>query len=126
MSLRFKLDENADPRWREPLEEAGHQVSTVAEESLSGAPDEALADMCRSLRLCLVTADLDFSQTLSYPPEKYAGIVVLRHPRPTLTGMKDLVRQVAAAVKQESPVGQLWIVEPGRIRIHWPLSHIGD
>jgi hypothetical protein len=35
--------------------------------------------------------------------------------------MKDLVRQVAVAVRQESPIGQLWIVEPGRIRIHWSL-----
>ena len=126
MSLRFKLDENADPRWREPLEAAGHQVSTVAEESLNGAPDETLAETCQSLRLCLITADLDFSQTLNYPPENYAGIVVLRHPRPTLAGMKDLVRQVAAAVTQESPVGQLWIVEPGRIRIHWPLTQKED
>ncbi|HEY0514814.1 MAG TPA: DUF5615 family PIN-like protein [Thermoanaerobaculia bacterium] len=122
MSLRFKLDENADPRWREPLEQAGHWVSTVAEESLSGASDEILAQACSDLRLCLITADLDFSQIVNYPPEKYAGIIVLRHPRPTLVGMRSLVRQVAAAVQQESPVGQLWIVEPGRIRVHWHLS----
>jgi predicted nuclease of predicted toxin-antitoxin system len=121
LSLWFKLDENADPRWREPLEETGYRVSTVAEESLNGAPDESLAETCRSLGLCLITVDLDFSQILNYPPERYAGIIVLRHPQPTLAGMKDLVRQVAVATRQESPVGQLWIVEPGRIRIHWSL-----
>ena len=122
MSLRFKLDENADPRWREPLEQAGHWVSTVAEESLGGSSDDVLAETCRELGLCLITADLDFSQIMNYPPDRYAGIIVLRHPRPTLAGMRDLVRQVATAVEQESPVGQLWIVEPGRIRIHWRLS----
>jgi len=37
--LRFKLDENADPRWREPLVEAGHDVSTAVEESLEGVGD---------------------------------------------------------------------------------------
>lgn len=39
MTLRFKLDENADPRWREPLERSGHRVSTAAEESLQGSED---------------------------------------------------------------------------------------
>jgi predicted nuclease of predicted toxin-antitoxin system len=116
--LRFKLDENLDARWRVPLEEAGHQVSTVAEESLQGTDDPNLAETCRSLGLCLLTADLDFSQILDYPPERYAGLIVLRHPRPTLANMRELVRQVAVTIPHESPVGRLWIVEPGRIRIH--------
>ena len=116
--MRFKLDENLDARWRVPLEEAGHQVSTVAEEALEGTDDRTLAETCHSLGLCLVTADLDFSQILDYPPERYAGLIVLRHPHPTLARMRDLVRQVAMTISHESPVGRLWIVEPGRIRIH--------
>jgi len=44
--LRFKLDENADPRWREPLAEAGYAVSTIAEEDLRGADDEVIAEAC--------------------------------------------------------------------------------
>lgn len=122
MRLHFKLDENTDPRWREPLEEAGHTVSTTTEESLNGASDEIIARVCQEEGLCLITSDLGFSQILDYPPELYAGLIVLRHPRPTLAGMKDLVRQVALAVREESPAGQLWIVEPGRVRIHWSPS----
>ena len=53
--MRFKLDENADPRWRQPLELAGHVVSTIAEEHLSGAFDEQVAATCRNLNLCLIT-----------------------------------------------------------------------
>ena len=64
------------------------------------------------------TADEDFAQILSYPPAEYAGIVVLWHPRPTLQRLEQLVRQVVIALKSETPVGRLWIVEPGRIRIH--------
>jgi Domain of unknown function (DUF5615) len=37
--VRFKFDENLDPRWRTPLEQARHQVTTVAEEGLQGADD---------------------------------------------------------------------------------------
>jgi len=119
--LRFKLDDNADPRWREPLAQVGYEVSTVAEESLQGAEDEVVAEVCQKEERCLITADLDFAQILDYPPEKYVGLIVLRHPHPTLAGMARLIRQIVAALPNESPVGRLWIVEPGRIRIHEPL-----
>jgi len=118
--LDFKFDENLDARWRRPLEAAGHRVSTAAEEGLKGAGDPVLAQVCQAQQFCLVTADLDFAQTLEYPPESYSGLVLLRHPRPTLAGMENLLRQVAMAVAKESPVGRLWIAEPGRIRIHEP------
>jgi hypothetical protein len=68
--------------------------------------------------MCLLTLDLDFAQTTAYPPAGYSGIIVLRHPRPTLKGMAALVHQVVAMLRQESPQGRLWIVEPGRVRIH--------
>ena len=60
-NLHIKLDENADPRWRQPLEAAGCVVSTTAEEGLNGAEDRVLAETCRGLALCLVTADMDFA-----------------------------------------------------------------
>ncbi len=116
--MHFKLDENADPRWRVPLEEAGNTVSTVVEEKLGGEPDKTIAAFCRSLDMCLITLDLDFAQTMQYPPGEYHGIIVLRHPKPTLGGMLRLVRQVTAMLQRESPMKRLWIVEPGRIRIH--------
>lgn len=116
--MRFKLDENADPRWRVPLEAADHTVSTVREERLQGQANATIAAVCRSLDLCLLTLDVDFSQTTAYPPAEYSGIIVLRHPKPTLRGMLTLVHQVVAMLERESPRGRLWIVEPGRIRIH--------
>jgi predicted nuclease of predicted toxin-antitoxin system len=100
-----------------PLEQAGHDVSTVVEEGLQGADDELLARVCQNEDRCLVTADLDFAQSILYPPAAYPGIIVLRHPKPTLAGMTELTRQIAVAVADESPRGRLWIVEPGRLRV---------
>ncbi len=117
MPGQFKFDENLDPRWREPLLAQGYRVSTVEEEHLKGTDDKTLAEICRMSDLCLITADLDFAQPFLYPPGQYAGLIVLRHPRPTLAGMKALTQQIAAALQKHSPVGQLWIIEPGRIRI---------
>ena len=116
--MHFKFDENADPRWRVPLEEAGNTVTTVAEEKLQGEADSTIAAVCRSLDMCLLTLDLDFAQTTAYAPNAYSGIIVLRHPQPTLKGMLSLVHQVVAMLQRESPRGRLWIVEPGRVQIH--------
>lgn len=114
----FKLDENLSAALKLPLLADGHDVATVAEQSLRGASDSKIAAACKQESRCLITADEDFAQILSYPPEEYAGIVVLWHPRPTLQRLEQLVRQVVIALKSETPVGRLWIVEPGRIRIH--------
>jgi predicted nuclease of predicted toxin-antitoxin system len=60
--MRFKLDENADPRWRIPLEQTGHHVSTVSEERLQGSEDRIIALTCKDKGLCLITVDLGFAQ----------------------------------------------------------------
>jgi len=120
--MHFKLDENADPRWRLPLEHAGHFVSTVSEEALSGSDDDVIAKVCLQKRFALITVDQGFAQIIHYPPQQYPGIIVLRHPKPTLAGMRKLIAQIADALNRQSVDGELWIVEPGRIRIHRPQS----
>jgi predicted nuclease of predicted toxin-antitoxin system len=37
--MKFKLDENVDPRAKEILGQEGHEVLTVQEQGLSGASD---------------------------------------------------------------------------------------
>lgn len=115
--MHFKFDENLDPRWRAPLVESGHTVSTVPEEKLRGETDATIAAICRSLGMGFLTLDMGFAQATTYPPADYAGLIVLRHPRPTLAAMLGLVQQVATLLQRESPQGCLWMVEPGRVRI---------
>jgi len=116
--MELKLDENIDPRAKKILVQAGHDVVSVQEEALVGTPDEVLVAKVRDEGRCLVTLDMDFANILAYPPEKYGGLVVLHHPRPTVKGLLDLVRQLAISLRSYNPRGQLWIVEPGRLRIH--------
>ncbi|MDT7898377.1 MAG: DUF5615 family PIN-like protein [Armatimonadota bacterium] len=118
--MKIKLDENIDLRAKDILILEGHEVVTVAEEGLMGAPDEDIARIVKQEKMCLLTLDLGFANVLRYPPKDYAGIVVLRHPRLTTQGLLDLVRQFAGLLKNNDPSGRLWIVEPGRLRIWEP------
>lgn len=81
-----------------------------------------IAEACQREGRCIITADEDFAQIVDYPPDEYSGIVVLWHPHPNLSRMTALLKQVIKLVETESPVGRLWIVEPGRIRIHEPTG----
>ena len=116
--VKFKLDENLSPTLKPLLVTAGFDVDTVDEERLSGASDKIIAEKCRQESRCLITADRDFTQIIDFPPEQSGGFVVLQHPQLSLIGLKTLILQLIAVLKTESPIGKLWIVEPGRVRIH--------
>jgi len=91
----------------------------VVEQGFQAATDEQLASYCAKEERALVTLDLDFANTLRFPPEKTAGIAVLRLPaKPSHPLLLELIQTLATALKQQNLSGKLWIVEPGRIRIH--------
>ena len=115
--MNIKLDENLGRRGATILRAAGHQVTTVAEERLSSATDEQLAEVCRSDRKCLVTLDLDFGNPLRFTPSRHAGIAVLRLPGGSGGGdLLQAVRTLAAGLAGNTIDGKLWIVQRGHIR----------
>ncbi len=79
--MKIKLDENIGSRGSNLLAERGHDVSTVREQGLSGAPDEVIFQVCATEGRVLITLDRDFGEVLRFPPEKSAGIVDFG-PRP--------------------------------------------
>lgn len=124
-SLKIKLDENVGRRGSELLKAAGHDVMTVREQNLGGATDEALFDVCASEGRTLVTLDHDFGQVTRFPPERSAGVVVLEvGPRASLSSILARLREFLAVSRDHSVIGSLWIVEPGRVRIHLRGSEV--
>ena len=117
--MKFKLDENFGNRTEKLFAAAGHDVRTIRQQALQGCSDDHLCNVCCSEKRCLVTLDLDFADVTRFPPEEANGMVVIRIPRnPTITLLEQLIAQFLRAVQEMSVAGDLWIVEPGRIRIH--------
>lgn len=119
--MRLKLDENLGLRHAEMLRRAGHDVDTVHDESLSGAPDEAVLAAAREADRALVTLDLDFADPMRFPPATTAGLVVLR-PRSHLArdSIEAVLAQLVAGLATSDVNGRLWVVEPGRLRQYEP------
>ena len=119
--MKLKLDENLGARGAEQFRQAGHDVSTVAEQELCSATDRKLSEVCRIERRCLVTLDLEFGNPLIFKPKDYSGIAVLRLPRlPTPDDLFDAINTLAQGLARKDIEGQLWIIQRGKIREYQP------
>jgi len=116
--MKLKLDENLDVRLAPLLQQAGHDVLTVRDQGLLGIEDQALYEQCIQEQRILVSLDKDFSNVLRFPPQGTPGLVVLRGPDDLFPTMRILVHTLVQALATDTPEGKLWIVEPGRLRIH--------
>ncbi len=118
MSSRFKLDENL-PRDAEALfSNTGHDAETVLGEHLGGAPDGRVIDVAREEQRVFVTLDADFADIRAFPPGQFPGIWVLRGQSQSIENILALLNGALAVLETESPANKLWIIEPGRIRVH--------
>jgi predicted nuclease of predicted toxin-antitoxin system len=119
--VKLKLDENLGVRTAEVFRAAGHEVATVDEQGLRSSPDSEISVVCAGERRVLVTLDKDFADPLLVPPERSAGVAVLRVP--DLPGSQALVAaamRLVAAMEAGEITGQLWIVGTTRVRKYWP------
>jgi predicted nuclease of predicted toxin-antitoxin system len=117
--MKFNLDENFASRTIEVFREEGHDIQTVRDEGLCGVGDVQLHDACRVEQRCLVTLDMDFSDPLRFDPAKCGGIVILRLPvNPSLRLLTAMIRGFLGMIESTPIDSALWIVEPGRIRVH--------
>jgi predicted nuclease of predicted toxin-antitoxin system len=117
--MRLKLDENLSRGVAELCRTAGHDVMTVRDQGLQGAPDQQVFEVSAREGRVLITLDRDFGQVLRFPPEKSAGIIVIDvGPRSSHQALLARMRELLSMLVMHSPERALWIVEPGRVRIH--------
>ncbi len=115
--MGFLIDANM-PRSTGPLL-VRHGYEAVDVRELGLEPDDAaIARHAKENGMVLVTRDFDFSDIRNYPPQDYAGIVVLQLPDDAVAGA--VVRAFESFLSQRELVerlpGRLAIVEGWRVR----------
>jgi predicted nuclease of predicted toxin-antitoxin system len=116
---RFLADENVSRLVIEQLRIAGYDVTRVGEISLGAADDDVLATARREDRV-LITEDRDFGELVIRQRLNVRGIVLLELDRLSNGAEADRVAAVISTTG-EKLLGNLIVIEPGRIRIR-PLS----
>ena len=115
--MKVKLDENIGQSVRQRLTDAGHNVSTIVDQDMTGAPDEVVYQTCAAEGRTLITFDLDFANPFVFDPRPTAGIVVLRLPH--MHGPSDVaavVDQLVGVADDRDVDGALWIISVRGVR----------
>ena len=117
--MKFKLDENLPVSSAAILTSGGHDVDTVTEEGLVGAPDRDVVAAATAARI-LVSLDRGLGDIRAYPPGSHAGIVVLRLTDQSATSATKAVSDLATITDPESLAGTVAVLQRGLLRIRRP------
>lgn len=117
--MKIKLDENMPAGLAVVLKGHGHDAATVAEEGLSGKPDDAVFAAVVRERRFFITMDTDFADIRRMPPG-HEGILVLRLARQGRKAVFSLFETLLAQYSLESLKGSIAIADESKIRIRFP------
>ena len=117
--MRFLVDANLPRSAAQTIRDLGHDAVDVRDIGLGDADDSLIAAHAQKEQLALITLDGDFGDVRNYPPQNYAGLVVLSVPSDTPA---KLIGAIIEGFLQRSDLiaklpGRLAILEPGRVRI---------
>jgi predicted nuclease of predicted toxin-antitoxin system len=118
MAISFKVDEDLPVEVAERLRVAGHDVTTVREQSLSGTTDAELWPIIQREQRCLVTADKGFANAQMHPPGTHAGIVLFRLLQESREGYSRLADLLIASGRWQDAQGAIVVVTPDVVRVH--------
>jgi predicted nuclease of predicted toxin-antitoxin system len=114
--VRFLVDESLPRAVTRALAAGGHDAVDVRD-IMRGAQDDEIATRAKLDSRIVVTADLDFSNALRFPPGTHPGILIARVP--SQLPPDDLGALLVDAIGNAGPAlsGAITVVEPGRVRI---------
>jgi predicted nuclease of predicted toxin-antitoxin system len=118
--VKFKLDENLAASSAAILVGAEHDVDTVTEEGLTGAPDQHVVAAATAAGRILISLDRGLGDIRSYPPGSHAGIVVLRLADQSPAAVGKAITDLASLTELASLVGAVAVLQHGLLRIRHP------
>jgi len=96
----------------------------VRDIAMGGSTDADIAAYARENGICLATRDFDFADVRNYPPNKYAGLIVLDLPDKAVSAdvCALLTKFLLLPNVEREMAGRLAIVRPERVRFRPKLD----
>jgi len=113
----FLLDENVPTSLAKLLLERGYEARRLAEVSLRGAEDEAVAEYAADRGLILVTLDKDFGLLYRRLYEGGITIILLRVDPPTPERVVRVMSRLLRSVNLREARGRLIVAPERKVRI---------
>jgi predicted nuclease of predicted toxin-antitoxin system len=118
--VKFKLEENLPASAAARLTDAGHDVDTVAEEQLTGAPDRDVVIAVTAAGRILISLDRGLGDIRAYPPGSHAGIIALRLTDQSAATVTKAISDLASLPNLGNLVGAVTVMQRGLLRIRHP------
>jgi predicted nuclease of predicted toxin-antitoxin system len=115
--MKIKLDENLPVESKRDLAEAGHDVRTVHDQGLTGAADETLVPLLAAEGRLLVTMDKGIADIRRFPPEKTAGLILLRPRQTGRLAVRRFIQHHIAPLELDGFRGRLLVVTDDGMRL---------
>lgn len=118
--MKFKLDENLPVSSATILTRVGHDVDTVGQEGLGGAPDPDVVAAATAAERVLISLDVGLADIRAYPPGSHGGIVLLRLSDQSAGAVSKAISDLAAFTDTDSLTGAVTVLQRGLLRIRRP------
>ena len=115
---KFVIDEDMSRSTVRMLQAEGYTALDIRDHGLRGADDKKIYKFAQEQKAVLLTGDKGFGNLLKFPLGSHCGIVIAHFPNEMSTN--EINRQLLSdvkALKENDFIGNLIILEPGRIRI---------
>ena len=113
--MRFLADENVSRLVIEQLRAGGFDVISIGD-TRSGAPDENVLEAADAEGCILITEDRDFGELVIRQHLGVRGMILLELDRLSNATEADVVAEVVST-HADKLLGNLVVIEPGRIRL---------
>jgi predicted nuclease of predicted toxin-antitoxin system len=111
------LDHCVQRKFLRLLKSWGYEVSLLQEHLAPDAYDPDVLGIAQKLDAVLITEDMDFSNILDYPPNDFAGIIVIRYSAKEEIKTINSLKQALEDLYREDLRGVLVVVSSERYRV---------
>ncbi len=99
------------------LRNLGNDVKDIKEMHLYGESDQTIISLAQRENRILVTLDQNFGNIITYPTEKYPGIIILKVHPPSISQTNYLLKKVITRVTEKEIQQALVVIDKSKFRI---------